>query len=766
MQATLEQIRRAPSVLDVIPLSEPLAARVLAIARDGGVAAEAVRSELVEATRDPADAPTAIVAAHALARLPGSASVEALADLLEDRVWLAGHVAWALADREPLEPLVGPLVGLVAGGRVGGMLAQRTLARWTATGTVPLAAAVARHLPATTEPLARARLVETLGVVGASDDDLVALAADGEPEEVRVAAVAALGDRPGAAARELAALAAGDGLVAGTARLAIVDHGIGPFPGTPVPASPVAAGPDRAAAPGTDRLRVVQVHLGGHLDRDLAHAGQGSTGGIATLLVQLGDALAADPRVAAVTTIGRGTAAEALAGLEAPEARIAPSGDEHVVLPAPLGRHEDASFAAAWPAVFAAERGLRRILAQRPATLLHLRMADVGSLAASRIARRAGIPTVFTLAPDPHAVIAEMERAGELDRASFGPADAAAALWYRARLVRYLAVSARQVVLFPRSELATRLRDLLAIDIAAATERYHVVPEGIDPAPVAAARREVAVIAGAGPGPATSSPTADVVPPPPAAPASPAPRRGPRAAPPEVASVLADLRAAVAALGAARRSLPVVVSVGRMTEVKGMARLVEAFAADEALRRRANLVIVGGDLDDPTPEERAEIERIEAVFGPHPEMAGALVLLGHRRHDDVLRVLTAAEAGLLPEVAPGGAYACGSRKEEFGIAIVEALAAGLPVVAPWAGGPASYVDDGVTGCLVDTLDRPALGAAIHAALDLAGLPGRADRARALVAERFTIGAMADALVPVYEAACRPSGEPAPTGRSR
>jgi glycosyltransferase involved in cell wall biosynthesis len=203
-----------------------------------------------------------------------------------------------------------------------------------------------------------------------------------------------------------------------------------------------------------------------------------------------------------------------------------------------------------------------------------------------------------------------------------------------------------------------------------------------------------------------------------------------------------------------------------MAEVKGMARLVEAFAADEALRRRANVVIVGGDLDDPTPEERAEIERIEAVFAPHPEMAEALVLLGHRRHDDVLRVLAVAEVGLPPEVAPGGAYACGSRKEEFGIAIVEALAAGLPVVAPWAGGPASYVDHGVTGCLVDTLDRPALAAAIHAALDLTELPGRADRARALVAERFTIGAMADALVPVYEEASRPSGEPAPAGSSR
>jgi glycosyltransferase involved in cell wall biosynthesis len=220
--------------------------------------------------------------------------------------------------------------------------------------------------------------------------------------------------------------------------------------------------------------------------------------------------------------------------------------------------------------------------------------------------------------------------------------------------------------------------------------------------------------------------------------------------------VLGDLEAAVAALGAHRGALPLVVSVGRLAEVKGMARLVEAFAANAALRRRANLVIVGGDLDDPTPEERAEIDRIEAVFVRHPEIAEGLVMLGHRPHDDVLRVLAAAEVGLGPRIAPGGAYACGSRKEEFGLAIVEALAAGLPVVAPRDGGPPSYVEDGVTGRLVDTLDQVALAAAIADALDLSGRPGRPERARTLVAQRFSIRAMSDALIPIYDAARRAS----------
>jgi glycosyltransferase involved in cell wall biosynthesis len=717
MHDLLEPVRRVPSVLDVIPLSDPLAESAAAVFRARGRRAAAVLEALLEAVRDGTDAPTAIVAVHALGRLDGDAAADALRDVLDAGGFLAPHAAWTLADHEPVPALLEPLVGLVSSGRIGGMLAQRALARWAGAGPGPIAAAVAARLAATHEAVARSRLVETLGLVGGAETTLVQLAGDDEPPEVRRAAIAALGDRPGAGAADLARIAPGHDAVAATARLALDDHERARHG--------AAARVQDGLGPNPDRLRVAQVHLGGHLDRALLHAGQGTTGGIATLLVQLGDALAADRRIAAVTTIGRGTPAEALAGLAAPPTLHGPLADEHAVLPAPLGRHEDGGFGGGWPAVIAAERGLRRILDHRPVDLLHLRMADVGSLAAARIARRRGLPTVFTLAPDPHAVIAEQERAGDLDRASFGPADAAGALWFRARLVRYLADTARQVVLFPRSELAVRLRDLLAVDIAADPARYHVVSEGIDPAPVEAARREVAGLVPVGPEPA---------------------------APVDTEGVLVDLRAAVAGLGPGRRGLPLVVSVGRLAEVKGMARLVEAFAADPALRARANLAIVGGDLDDPTPEERAEIERIEATFVPHSEMAEALVMLGHRPHDDVLRVLAAADQGLGPDIAPGGAYACGSRKEEFGLAIVEALAAGLPIVAPRTGGPASYLEEGVTGRLVDTLDRAALVAGIRGALDLAGRPGRADRARELVAERFTIGAMADALVPVYAAA--------------
>ncbi|MEO8273642.1 MAG: glycosyltransferase [Chloroflexota bacterium] len=703
----LASIREAGSVIEVVRLADRLTNEARAVATAAGprksAQARAWVRTLVEAIDDTADAPTAIAATHALAQLSGPGAEERLRDLLLSDGWLAAHAAWALAGHAPAPALVDPLLGLVEAGRLPGMLAQQTLLRWArfeddTTGRGSIARAVDARLGGSSSVWGRARLVETLGRTGGSSRHLAAIADDpAEGVEARSAAIAALGDRAGAAIPTLQRLSRRTDVLGDLAGLALFDQDLRDGGGR----EPIDSG-----------LRIAQIHLGGRMDRDLTHAGKGSTGGIATLLVQLGDALVADPGVAAVTTIGRGSPAEALAALVEGRADHASA---HAVIPAALAGGEDGSFAGAWPALVAAERSLRRIFLAQRSNLLHLRMADVGSLAAAGIARRLGVPTVFTLAPDPHALIAEMERSGELNRTTFGAADAASALWFRTRLVRQLADASEQVVLFPRPDLAGRLRTLLSIDIGADPQRYHVVPEGIDPAPVHAARAQVA-------------------------------------RPEPAVPVLDDLRAALHGLGAERLGRPLAVSVGRLAEIKGMSKIVEAFAGDPTLRDRANLVIVGGDLDDPSAEEQAELARIRAILARDPETARAVVLLGHRPHADVLRVLAAAEAGLGAGIAAGGAYVCGSRKEEFGLAIVEALAIGLPVVAPRVGGPASYVEEGITGRLVDTMDPSAIRAGIHAALDLAAVAGRAERARDLVATRFTIDAMSDALVAVYDAA--------------
>jgi len=189
----------------------------------------------------------------------------------------------------------------------------------------------------------------------------------------------------------------------------------------------------------------------------------------------------------------------------------------------------------------------------------------------------------------------------------------------------------------------------------------------------------------------------------------------------EPVSALAELRALIDDLSADRRGLPLIVSLGRLQPVKGMATLVRAWAGSP-LQRRANLLIIGGNLERPSVDERHQLELIEHVVPSAERSAAGLLLPGHRANDIALRWLAAARLGLRDLVAPGGVYACASVKEEFGIALLEAMATGLLVVAPDAGGPATYVEDGVTGFLAATSDVRRLRAALDKALTAAGGP--------------------------------------------
>lgn len=85
--------------------------------------------------------------------------------------------------------------------------------------------------------------------------------------------------------------------------------------------------------------------------------------------------------------------------------------------------------------------------------------------------------------------------------------------------------------------------------------------------------------------------------------------------------------------------------------------------------------------------------------------------------------------------------------------VLEALAAGLPVIATRVGGTAEIVEDGVTGCLVDAGDAAAVA---KASLGLAADPRRAREMGGCAAqtarERFSVAAMVEATVNVYEEA--------------
>jgi glycosyltransferase involved in cell wall biosynthesis len=703
----LAKVRDAPFLLDAIRASDAL---VEAAGRDGGPFAVKVLSRAVEDTDDQL---TAIAAVHGLGAVFDGGAAALLSELLSDsRAFLREHAAWALGSRSPRLDAVGRLVAGVAAGGFATVINQRALRRWAQLSPDHIAPALEGALLSRDEAAGRARLIDTMGLVPGpiATAALLRIAADErEPLRPREAAIAALGDRTAdrAAADLIERLAGGSGELAGVARLATFD----------------LAGRPGVASPGSG-LAVAQLFLHADLDRELSRAGAGDNGGIATMLVRLGDALAAEPGISRVLTMSRGS-------VDAAVAALADQRDPHVLAPIPL-LAEPTDAANAWPLAVAAERGIRRALtAHGRIDVLHLRMADVGSMAAAAVAARLGIPTVFTLAPDPHAVIHALDMTGALTRGTFGTVDEREHYWFRTDLVARLAAGAQHRVLFPRPNLRVQLRDLLGIDIGtdvrpgvgagdgpgAASEAgpgsYSVVPEGIDVAVVAQALDDVRV------------------------------RTHP---------ALAELAALVGALPEHRRGLPLAVSVGRLHRVKGMATVVEAWASDPALPERCNLLIVGGDLTDPSVDEREQLDLIAGVIARHPAAAGGLLLPGHRPNDVVARWLAAAQLGLPGVVAPGGAYVCGSLKEEFGLALVEAMAIGLPVIAPDHGGPATYIEDGVTGFLVDTRSPRAVADGLACALTLTGRPGaeqRAAQAREMVHERFTLTVMARTLSGVY-----------------
>jgi glycosyltransferase involved in cell wall biosynthesis len=125
---------------------------------------------------------------------------------------------------------------------------------------------------------------------------------------------------------------------------------------------------------------------------------------------------------------------------------------------------------------------------------------------------------------------------------------------------------------------------------------------------------------------------------------------------------------------------------------------------------------------------------------------GQVKILGRLSHEELLPVLEWADLAILP-----------SRAESFGLAIAEAQAAGLPVIACKTGAVPEIVEDGLTGWLVEPGDSQAIASALLAAMhrpEQAFDMGMAGRKR--VANRFTWRATAEAMAQgLFEPAAPP-----------
>jgi colanic acid/amylovoran biosynthesis glycosyltransferase len=160
-----------------------------------------------------------------------------------------------------------------------------------------------------------------------------------------------------------------------------------------------------------------------------------------------------------------------------------------------------------------------------------------------------------------------------------------------------------------------------------------------------------------------------------------------------------------------------VVCVASLMPKKGHAVLVDALALLAERRPGVVLELVG---DGPEHDRVLRRARERGV-------SGRISLLGARSSEEVRATLAGARAFALPAVRlPSG------RMEGIPVALMEAMASGVPVVATRLSGIPELVQDGVTGLLVEPHDPHGLAEALERLLGddaLAAVLARAARAR-------------------------------------
>jgi D-inositol-3-phosphate glycosyltransferase len=185
---------------------------------------------------------------------------------------------------------------------------------------------------------------------------------------------------------------------------------------------------------------------------------------------------------------------------------------------------------------------------------------------------------------------------------------------------------------------------------------------------------------------------------------------------------------------------PVLLYVGRFTGVKRLPLLLRAYARVRSrLGPVAPLIIWGGhpgEWEGEHPYSLVTRERIDGVF-----------FVGWRGHEDLRLGLSCADLMVAPSVG-----------EAFGSVYLEAMSAGLPVVATRTGGPPTFLnldDRSPEGWLIPPDDEDGLVEVLVTALTCPNeRRARADAAHALVRHGYSWQAIADKVAGVYEAVRR------------
>ncbi|WP_286219896.1 glycosyltransferase family 4 protein [Marinobacter apostichopi] len=163
-----------------------------------------------------------------------------------------------------------------------------------------------------------------------------------------------------------------------------------------------------------------------------------------------------------------------------------------------------------------------------------------------------------------------------------------------------------------------------------------------------------------------------------------------------------------------------VISIGNIRPAKGYEYLIDAAIGISETDPDIHFLVIGHQRE--TLFKQLKERTSKAASPPH------IHWLGFR--EDVAAILRQADIFLLPSVSEG-----------FSIATVEAMMAGVPVIATKSGGPEEIIVDGETGFLIPTRDASAIVEAIRTLKASALRTRLTERANIVAVEKFGLANM-------------------------
>jgi len=176
---------------------------------------------------------------------------------------------------------------------------------------------------------------------------------------------------------------------------------------------------------------------------------------------------------------------------------------------------------------------------------------------------------------------------------------------------------------------------------------------------------------------------------------------------------------------------PVLLALARPVAKKNLAGLVRAFGESPELQEKANLVLIAGtrtDIDELEPEIASSLREILYLVDRY-DLYGKVAYPKEHRPEDVPAIYAHARVR-------GGVFINPALNEPFGLTLLEAAAAGLPVVATDSGGPNDIIELCRNGELVNPHSPRAIADAALRILDDQALWRRYAEAGASAVRRF------------------------------